>query len=344
MDKVKVMIVEDSVVVRALLESIIGQDPRLAIVASLGSAEEALAMLNRVSPDVISMDIRLPGMDGIEATRRIMAEKPTPIVVVSASVDTDELKISLNALRAGALAVVEKPLGPTHASYQAMAKHICSQLFLMSDVKVVRRHAISSRRPAETKRPAPLGPFRMLGIVASTGGPQALAQVLGGLPKDFPVPVAVVQHIVPAFLAGFASWLKDVCPFDTSIAKHGEHPLPGIVYVAPPGTHLSVHAGRFRLIKGEPVSYQCPSGTVLFQGMAQSYGAAALGVLLTGMGDDGAQGLLELREAKGYTIAEDISTAVVYGMPDKAVKLGAVCESLPVHAIANRLLKLLEAP
>lgn len=347
MKKIRVMIVEDSDVVRMLLEEIISRDSRLEVVASVSSAEEGLRLLHKVAPDVISLDIRLPGMNGFQATKRIMSEKPTPIVVVSASVEKEDLKVSMNALKAGALTIVEKPVGTTRADYREMADRLCTQLSIMSAVKVVRQRR--PRVPATVVRPSGPqtyriqkdGAFRVLGIAASTGGPNALEKLLGGLPADFPLPILVVQHITSSFLEGFAAWLDDVCPFAAAVARDGEVPVAGKVYVAPAESHLQVRAGRIWLDSGPPVSNQRPSGTVLFESLAREFGSGAVGVLLTGMGDDGAKGLSELRAAGGYTITEDESTAVVYGMPQAAVRLGASCESLPLHEIAARVLELI---
>lgn len=353
MKKIRVLIVEDSPVVREFLQEILSRDPRLEVAAAVESAEEALRILKRVSPDVISLDIRLPGMNGFEATRRIMSERPTPIVVVSASVESEELKITMNALRAGALTVVEKPVGTAHADYEALAERLRTQLAIMSQVKVVRQQINRVQLPAspvgkahrlpERPQPRTLAPVRMIGVVTSTGGPTALVQLLGGMGPDFPLPILLIQHITASFLKGFVAWLDSVCPFSVVVAKDGEVPAPGRVYMAPPDRHLRVEAGSLRVDEGDPVSAQRPSGTVLFQSMARSLASQAIGVLLTGMGEDGAAGLWEIRKAGGYTMAEDESTAVVYGMPAEAVRLGGVCESLPVHAIAPRLLELISA-
>jgi two-component system chemotaxis response regulator CheB len=339
--RIRVLIVEDSKVVREFLEYIIGQDPRLEIAAAVGSAEEALEILHRVSPDVISMDIRLPGMNGFEATQRIMSEKPTPIVVVSASVECEDLQITMNALRAGALTVLEKPPGTTSADYEALSQRLCTQLAIMSQVKVVRRHAASRSVLRLEQRVTPRrGNYRMLGIVSSTGGPNALVQLLGQLGPDFPMPVALVQHITSSFLEGFATWLEGVCPFSVVIVKERTRLKPGSVYLANRDRHLCVLPEYAEALAGDPVCAQRPSGTVLFASLANAYGHDALGVILTGMGEDGAQGLLRLRNQGGYTIAEDASTAVVYGMPAEAVRLEAVCESLPLPEIAPRILSL----
>ncbi|MBI2504351.1 MAG: chemotaxis-specific protein-glutamate methyltransferase CheB [Candidatus Latescibacteria bacterium] len=343
MRRIRVLIVEDSAVVREFLQYLIGQDPRLEVAAAVGSAEEALRILDQTAPDVISMDIRLPGMNGFEATRRIMAQRPTPIVVVSSSVESEDLKISMNALRAGALTIIEKPVGTAHADYEVLAERICTQLAIMSQVKVIRqrpgREAVTAS-PTLLPLKGPAGPFWAMGVVASTGGPNALAELLNGLQAGFPLPILLVQHITASFLEGFAVWLNHACPQEVVIAKEGEVPAPGKVYLAPPDRHLKLENRCLRVDGSPPVCAQRPSGTVLFQSMAHSLGAQALGVLLTGMGEDGAEGLLEIRQAGGHTIAEDESTAVVYGMPGAAARLGAVSESLPLPAIAPRILEL----
>jgi two-component system chemotaxis response regulator CheB len=221
----------------------------------------------------------------------------------------------------------------------------------MSQVKLVRRRiAVSEPMPVQT-RPTharrresrvvinQVG-YRMLGIVASTGGPGALAQLLPALGGGYPLPIALVQHITSSFTEGFASWLQSVSPFTVTIVRGRVVPVPGHIYLAAPEHHLRMEGRTLLVDRGDSVCGQRPSGTVLFESMASNLGSGALGVLLTGMGDDGASGLLQMRSQGGHTIAEDASTAVVYGMPAEAVRLGAVCESLPLPAIAPRILGL----
>ncbi|HZH53105.1 MAG TPA: chemotaxis-specific protein-glutamate methyltransferase CheB [Microvirga sp.] len=343
---VRVMVVEDSLVVRQLLVHIIARDPRLVVAAAVGSAEEALREIGRVQPDVISMDIRLPGMDGLEATRRIMAEHPTPIVVIAGSVEDESLKISMNALRAGALTVVEKPVGLTSAGFDEIAETIRTQLYIMSQVPVVRQRSFAWRPKAAVsplKTDWERSPSRpsIMGIAASTGGPPALAKVLSALPANFPIPILLVQHMGAPFMEGFASWLDGLLPLDVRIARDQEIPVSGKVYVAPGDRHLLLSpAGTLQISAAPAVGSQRPSATLLFRSMAKNAGSRGLGVVLTGMGEDGAQGLLELRQAGGYTVAEDESTAVVYGMPAAAQRMGGVSTSLPLDLIAPRLLRL----
>jgi two-component system chemotaxis response regulator CheB len=345
---VRVMLVEDSLVVRQLLAHIVSRDPRLALVAAVASGEEALREIHRVQPDVISMDIRLPGIDGLETTRRIMAERPTPIVVVADAVEDASLKISMNALRAGALSVVEKPVGTGNRAYEAISDQICTQLRIMSQVPVIRRRPIGAERlarpdsPREELRgtiPATQAPS-VLAVAASTGGPPAFAKLLGALPADFSLPVLLVQHMGAAFMEGFADWLNGVVPLSVVIASEGVRPVSGHVYVAPGDRHLTLGPGGLMTLLDEPpVGGQRPSATLLFRSVARVAGPRGLGVLLTGMGEDGAAGLLDMHRAGAATIAEHESSAVVYGMPAAAVRLRAAGSVLPLDLIAPRILR-----
>ncbi|MDP3493663.1 MAG: chemotaxis-specific protein-glutamate methyltransferase CheB [Hyphomonadaceae bacterium] len=335
------MLVEDSPTVRVLLCHIIDRDPRLQLAAVCVSAEEALDSISQVAPDVISMDIRLPGIDGLEATRRIMSMQPTPIVVIADSVHDATLGIAMNALKAGALTVVEKPSGPGADAYDQMASTIATQLFIMSQVPVIRRRDTSMKNPAVGQHPDGGGLVaraNIVGIAASTGGPPALAAVLGALPRDFPAPVLLVQHMGAPFMEGFASWLSSQTALRVKLAENREIPIPGTVYVAPGDHHLELAPGNFlRLTTEPPIASQRPAANVLFHSLARVAGPKAVGVLLTGMGEDGARGLVQMKEAGAFTIAEDQTTAVVYGMPAAAVRMGGASVSLPQDLIAARL-------
>ncbi len=341
------MVVEDSLVVRQLLTHIISRDPRFEVAAAVASAEEALSEIGRVEPDVISMDIRLPGMDGLEATRRIMGEHPTPIVVIADAVEDAALHISMNALKAGALTVVEKPVGLASEAYERLAQTICTQLYIMSSVPVIRRRMAGISPPRLSQAGgSPTRDFvglSYLALAASTGGPPALAKVLDALSADFPAPVFIVQHMGAAFMEGFAHWLDGLSRLSVQIARDGETARPGCAYVAPGDCHLTIRAGGAMKLTGDaPVSGQRPSASTLFSSLARSAGTRTAAVLLTGMGEDGAVGLAELHAAGGYTIAEHPSTAVVNGMPGAAVRLRAAREVLALELIGPRLAALAE--
>ena len=357
--KIRVLIVEDSAVVRNLLEYIVNNDERMEVAAAVPSAEEALQILPSLRPDIISMDVNLPGMDGLAATHRIMTEQPTPLMIVSSSVTDSEAQTSLEALRAGALTVAEKPVGINHPQFEQQARQLCNKLVIMSEISVVRQKQGRYLRPVSATdtipqkvmpRPVPVRTstelYRLLGVVVSTGGPQALVRLFNDLGGDFPLPVLLIQHITPAFIESFARWLGSVCPFSVVIADEGTIPIPGHIYIAPADCHLQVGrgiGGRYliHLDDSPPVSGQKPSGTKLFASMADANGQQSIGVLLTGMGEDGAEGLLTLRNAGGYTIAEDQSTAVVYGMPAVAINRGAVIQALPLPEIGNHIRSLI---
>ena len=343
----RVLLVEDSRVMREYLTHIISTNPRLKIVAAVESGESALRVLREANPDVISMDVRLPGLDGLETTRRIMAERPTPIIVVAGNVESDDLKISFNALRAGALAVLEKPRGHIAKYYDSFAEKFCTQLVIMSQVKVIKRRLHDL--PARTRRPAhsaaagaaQSAAYAMIGLVASTGGPNALAEILGALKQEMAAPIVIVQHITPCFSKAFTEWLGDVCELNVLEAGDGVCPAPGKVYVAPANRHLIAQNGRLWLSNEAPICQHRPSGDALFESLAREFGPRAIGVLLTGMGEDGARGLRAMRDAGAHTIVEHESTAVVNGMPGAALTIAAACEALPLPEIAPRLRELM---
>ena len=345
MNPARVMVVEDSPTIRAFLCDIIARDSRLEVCAAACSGEEALRLLRRVRPDVVSLDIQLPGIDGLRVAERIMSEDPTPIVVVAASSAAGAQTLSMRALAAGALAVVEKPRVSSPEEYETLSSRICTQLAIMSQVRVVRQRFRRTSPAAPALRDAPAvgtghGHPKVLAIVASTGGPPALVKLLGGLGADFPLPILLVQHVSPSFVQGFSSWLAGVVPFAVEIVATSSALRPGVIYLTSSGHHLKVTATAAWAARGEPVAGQRPSGSVLFQSVAEAFGEDSLGVLLTGMGEDGAAGLLELRRAGAFTIAEHESTTVVHGMPGAAERLQAVCESLPLPEIAPRLREL----
>ncbi len=347
---IRVVLVEDSRVISELLTAIIQDDPRFEIVASYAMAEEAIARLESDQPNVISMDIRLPGMNGLEATQTILRRYPVPIVICSASAIEDKF-LSINALHAGALSVVEKPVGPAQKNFGELRDKYLTQLAIMSGVHVIKQRAgqrrdsltLGSALKPEIKIEKPTkstGTWTCVGIVASTGGPFALAALLKQLPSDFPLPILLVQHMVPSFIEGFVSWLTTVSSIPAKFAENGEIPKKGNIYLPPAEHHLILSKNGMSLTQTPPISYQRPSGTVLFRSMADVLGSQAIGVLLTGMGEDGAEGLAAIHKANGHTIAEDETTAVVYGMPKAAVQLGAVHDLLPLTAISQRLIAL----
>lgn len=322
---VRVLLADDSATVREYLAYLLGEDPALAVVGTARDGLEAVEQAERLKPDVIVMDVHMPRMNGYEATRRIMERVPTPIVMVSASSSQEEVAMTFEALKAGALTVVDKPAGPDHPRHAESVRRLVETVKLMSEVKVVRRWP-RRERPAAPSAPSvkPDRKVRLIAIGASTGGPQVVAEILRELPRQLGAPILVVQHIAPGFTVGLAEWLGQGTRLAVKLAEPGESVRPGTVYFAPEGSQMGVtKEGRIRLTKEQAEDGFCPSATYLFQSVAEAYGRSAIGILLTGMGRDGAEGLKKLREAGGVTIAQDKESSVIFGMPAEAVRLGA---------------------
>jgi len=334
----RVVVAEDSDVTREYLVHLLEADPALEVVGEARGGEEAVELVEAVRPDVVVMDIHMPGTDGYEATRRIMERTPTPIVMVSGQPGEFEAK-AFEALRAGALDLVDKPAGPGQAEAAAQAVRLVATVKLMAEVKVVRRWARRDVTPEPTPvRPAPGERIRVVAVGASAGGPPIVAEILAGLPGDLPCPVLLVQHIATGFSAGLAEWLDRSTALAVKLAEAGEPARPGVVYVAPSELHLGIGAnGRIELTHEAEVDGFRPSASHLMRSVARAYGAAAVGVLLTGMGRDGAAGLLELRRKGGVTIAQDKGSSVVFGMPMEAIRLGAAEHVLPPKRIAEAI-------
>ena len=339
----RVLVVDDSAVFRKLLTRVIDSDKDLTVIGQAADGLEALELANKLRPDVITMDMHMPRMNGLEATRRIMQESPRPIVIISASVDPRDVADSFQSIDAGAVALLAKPPSPIDPGFGSAIDQIVKTLKLMSEVKVVKRHRRpdpSSARPGPSDLPFAAGGVDVVAIGTSTGGPAALAQVLGAMPSNLPVPIAIVQHIAEGFDVGLARWLNAVSPLNVAIATHGMEPAAGDVVIAPSGRHLGLTRKGVVLSEGETVDGHLPSVTHLFNSVARSFGARALGVVLTGMGGDGARGLLEMKRAGGRVIAQDEATSIVYGMARKAVELGVVDRILPLEDIPTAIIEI----
>ena len=342
--RIRVLVVDDSKVAQMLLVHILESDPDICVVGAVGDGLAALDFVNAHAPDVILMDLHMPRMDGFEATRRIMETHPVPIIVCTATADPKEAATAFRVMEVGALACVEKPMDREHAGFDQVAANLRQTVKLMSEVKVVRRWARARPAPAlttvarqvELRRPAT--DIKLIGIGASTGGPQVLHEILAGLPKTFPVPILIVQHIARGFLPGLAEWLNQTTGFQIQIGAHGVRPLPGHMYLAPDEFHMGISIdGRIRLTREEPENSVRPAVSYLFRSLAEVIGPAAVGVLLTGMGTDGAAELKLMNDKGAITIAQDRESSVVNGMPGEAVKLGGATYVLPADRIADRI-------
>jgi two-component system, chemotaxis family, protein-glutamate methylesterase/glutaminase len=345
--EINVLVVDDSQVARMLLVHLLESDPQIRVIGAVGDGQSALDFVNERKPDVVLMDIHMPGMDGFEATRRIMETQPVPIIICSATTNSREVTITFRLMEVGAIACVEKPVAREHAEYEQLVANLLQTVKLMSEVKVVRRWARSrfAPVPAASGRSAELKPagaeIRAIGIGASTGGPSVLQSVLAALPKNFPVPVLIVQHIARGFLPGLADWLNQTTGLQVHIASYGTNPLPAHVYLAPDDFHMALSAGgRILLTREEPENGLRPSVAYLFRSLAEVCGPNALGVLLSGMGRDGAAELKLMKDRGAITIAQDRDSSIVHGMPGVAIALGGATHVLHADRIADALVTL----
>jgi two-component system chemotaxis response regulator CheB len=342
--KIKVLVVDDSAVARMHLVHLLESDPEIQVINTVNDGQAALDFIRENQPDVILMDLNMPGLDGCETTRRIMEARPVPIVICSSTTYPKEVATTFRVLEAGAVACVEKPVGPAHVDFEKMATELRLTVKLMSQVRVVKRWARIARTPPTPPpwRAVEARPSReailCIGIGASTGGPPVLRTILAGLPKDFPAPILVVQHIAHGFLPGMAEWLNQTSGLPVHLASNGTTPLPGQVYFAPDDFHLGLAAsGRMVLTREEPEEHLRPAVSFLFRSLAKVCGPDAVGVLLTGMGKDGAAELKLMRDQGASTIAQDRESSVVHGMPGEAIALGGATQVLPADHIAEAL-------
>jgi two-component system chemotaxis response regulator CheB len=350
--KIRILVVEDSLTVRMRLVEILSADPEIELVGQAQDGQRAIELCQSLRPDLITMDMMMPVMTGLAATEYIMAHCPTPILIVSASINRGELFQTYEALAAGAVDVLEKPIG-TEADGLWESRFIAT-VKLASRIRAIThlRHRLSGLTVPKVTAPPPLEPppreatpgrpFELATIGASTGGPGAIVEILRALPSTFRLPIVFVLHINEPFGSAFADWLDEQVGRPVAHAREGDPVVSaaGRVVMAPPDHHLMVRDGRFRLTR-DPERHSCrPSVDVLFESIAAHYGPAAIACLLTGMGRDGASGLLKLREAGALTIAQDEATSIIYGMPREAARIGAATHILRLDEIVPRLVSL----
>lgn len=353
--RIRTVIVDDSAVARQLLHWVLTRAGDFEVVEAVADGQRAVDRVDTLRPDLVTMDLHLPGIDGLEVTRRIMRRSPTPIAIVAASANLDDATI-FEALAAGALTAVQRPLAPGQPEYLQRRRQLLRELRAVArtslrdgDRPVASPPALAAagKAPAVRGRPTvrsaatttrAAAQVGVIAVGASTGGPLALRVLLSGLPSGPLPPILIVQHIADGFAAGLAAWLASVSHVSVRVAVDGERLAAGVALVAPDDRHLAVTPdGRVRLLASGPVGGHRPSATVLFESVAETFGNASLGIVLTGMGRDGSDGLLKIRRAGGLTIAEDPASAVVGGMPGAAIALGAVERVLPLAEIGPSL-------
>ena len=333
---IRVLVADDSATLRTALCALLSEFPDLTIVGQAADGVEAVEKARALRPDVITMDVNMPRLDGLGATAAIMAEAPARVLVISSVRQHRQLELSFKAIAAGALELIAKPEGGPD-DMRRWARKVADSVRLMAEVPVVRRHRWNPFPPRPSLSHG--AQVDVVGLVASTGGPPALAYVLGSLPATIPVPLLLAQHIATGFTDGLVRWFSGVCSLRVVIAQDGDLPLPGHVYLAPDGCDLELdREGHTRTPKSNGL--HCPSGNKLLASLARAYSSRASGFVLTGMGDDGALGLLELKRAGGATYAQDEQTSVVFGMPQAAHVCGATQTLLPLESIAPAILEI----
>ena len=338
----RVVVVDDSATARELIVDILSRDPELKVVGEAKNGAQAAQLAVELQPDVVTMDMRMPTMDGIEATRKIMAEVPTPIVIVSASTAIEDAVTSMNALQAGALTLLRKPPGPNSSEHEAAAKTMIETIKAMAEVKVVRRRHTTTlaKKDLQPDRTPKEPTARVVAIASSTGGPPVLMRILQQLPSDYPLPILITQHISRGFTKGFVHWLDSVSSLRVKIAEPGELLRKNTAYVAAEDKHLGVASKRTVDVSDlPPIAGYRPSATYLFRSVARAFGDSAIGVILTGMGEDGVDGLRSIHEAGGKVFAQDKESCVVYGMPGAAIEQGVVDRQMTVDGIAREISK-----
>lgn len=340
---IDILVVDDSPAEALLLTQLFNAEKDMRVVGHAKNGIEAIKLTKQLKPHVITMDILMPDMNGFEATHTIMSQCPTPIVVISSAANDILLNTTFKALNAGALTVLEKLDSSDTLNFNYKKKFLIDTIRSMASVAVIKKRFFTKPKLiAHTKLSIPSKEdIEIIAIGASVGGPSALNTIFADLPSDFPVPIVVVQHMTPGFLEGFAHWLDQRTPLHVKIAKDHDCLQKGYIYFAPDGEHLTVKRTPqgliAHLVKGPPIGGFCPSITALMQSVAKTSKKHAIGILLTGMGSDGAEGLLELKAAHGHTLAQDADSSVVFGMGGVAASLNAVDKVIPLNKIADYL-------
>jgi two-component system, chemotaxis family, protein-glutamate methylesterase/glutaminase len=342
---ITVFIVDSCAIAQQRLTDCLSAGSQIQVIGTANNGIEALERIPKLQPDVVCTNLQMPKMDGCELIRQLLAVCPRPILVVSPMVQATEPETIAKVLKAGAIDVFPQPITGRWSISDQQA--LMAKIRVLAGVKVFTKslrqlpHPLPT--PAVIQRPilSPNSP-QILAIGASTGGPQAIHQILRLLPADFPLPILCTQHISAGFLPGLIDWQKSMCLLPVKVAEDGECPLPGTVYFAPDHYHLTLDAlGCCHYSAAPAINRHCPSITVMFESLAQHYGAGVLGILLTGMGQDGAVGLQAIAQAGGLTIAQDEATSVVFGMPKVAIELEAAQQVLAVDQIGPFLLQTL---
>ena len=341
--KIRTLIVDDSKAMRMLLSQILSEDPDIEVVGMAGDPLEARDMIKSLNPDVITLDIEMPRMDGLTFLEKLMRMRPMPVIMVS-SLTHRSSEASMEALSLGALDVVAKPTVNPLGGLEDAGEELRSKVRMAAKAKLRNSNRVFTSPSAPAPKNVFVSQHRVIAIGSSTGGTEAIRQIIPDLSRDCP-PIAIVQHIPPGFAESFAERLNQICTLNVRTAVDGEVMKNGNVYVAPGGLHMRVlssgNALKVRISDDAPVNRHRPSVDVLFESVAMNVGKNAIGVILTGMGDDGAMGMQLMKDAGADTIAQDEATCVVFGMPAQAIARGVVDTIAPLEQVAPEISKLL---
>jgi two-component system chemotaxis response regulator CheB len=344
---IRVLIVDDSAFMRTALTRMVISDPDLVVVATAVSGAEALQKIVSLDPDVITLDVQMPGLDGLETLRRIMAECPRPVIMVS-SATLKGAETTFRALTAGAFDYVPKQISPTSLDIRDISDDLVAKVKAAAESRYARDRCIPPRKPPSAvnvpARELLRSPAAIVALGVSTGGPKALEEILPVLPGDLPVPILVVQHMPVGFSAPFAERLNKLCAVSVCEASHGKTVQPGVVYLAPAGTHMTVNRSSdsrtlICLSDGPERQLHVPSADVLMQSVAAAFHSEAMGVIMTGMGSDGAQGMSAIHREGGFTVGQDEPSCAVYGMPRVCAEMGILDRVVPLSEIPHEILR-----
>ena len=343
--KIKVLIVEDTQVGQTLLKGLLSYDPRFGIIGLVTNGKQAVEFIAHNRPDVVSMDIYMPVMDGVDATRLIMENTPVPIVIVSSAYDSSEVMMSFRILEAGALTIMPRPFGPGHPQFEQTARNYRNTLKMMSEVTVKSR--IRTKPKVEQHQAlvpqSPVSPCKIIAIGASAGGPQITQVILNGLPKGLSVPIIIVQHIDLHFAEGYRDWLGNTTHLPVHIARNDETMIAGHVYLPPGDRHIGIKKEGIIAVGDDlPIKGLRPAVSYLFNSLCKVYGASAMAILLSGMGTDGAIEMKLLYDMGAFTIAQDAESSLVHGMPGEAIRLGGASRIMNPEEIIKEILNNLQ--
>jgi len=345
-NQIAVLVVDDSPIIREALINTLESDKEIKIIGTASDGKEAIELVPKLKPDIITMDIIMPIMDGLEATEYIMAYHPTPILVITSLLPAD-MEIAFKALNAGALDIIERPnISELVKPTSKIRKQLIDKIKILAQVKVITH--LGGRLQKKEKKPLPIPTippqerenFKIIGIASSTGGPKTVRKILSKLPVDFPIPIVIVQHISEGFIKGLVDWWNNECAIQIQEGRDGEKLRNGVVYVSPSFVHMTVTKnGRIKLEDTPPVGGHKPAANVLLSSVAEAFPKTSIGIILTGMGDDGALGIKAIKDRGGFTIAEDEASCAIFGMPKVAIEMGVIDKVLPLDEIADEIIR-----